>query len=286
MDRFTELSGLKKWLPIAVAVMVVSLTAVLLPRVLPRGGHEVPEYALILEECSGTLTILYDNNPYEEGCLTEWGFSCLVELEENTVLFDTGGDPEVFAQNIEALGVDIAEIDYVVLSHEHWDHVGGIDVVLNANPDVSVYLPETFPYHIKSNIRVKGATVVETSNATVICEGVATTRVLDAHPDEQALIINTPSGLVLVTGCSHPGVENLAQDALNLTGGEIHLAVGGFHLGGATRAQLDRLVEDMKELGVLKIAPTHCSGDIARQAFSEGYGDDYVDVGVGFSMGF
>lgn len=280
----TELSGLRKWLPVTVAI--IAIAAILLPRYLPRDGKEAPQYALTLEECSGTLTILYDNNPFEESCMTAWGFSCLVELEDKTILFDTGGDPEVFAHNIEALGVDVTEIDCIVLSHEHWDHVGGIDVVLDANPDVSVYLPETVPYHIKSNIRVKGATVVETSNATVICEGVATTRVLDANPDEQALIINTENGLILVTGCSHPGVENLARDALNLTGGEIYLAVGGYHLRGATRAQLDGLVEEMKELGVEKIAPTHCSGDLARLAFSEGYGDDYVEAGVGFRMDF
>jgi 7,8-dihydropterin-6-yl-methyl-4-(beta-D-ribofuranosyl)aminobenzene 5'-phosphate synthase len=282
----TELSGLRKWLPIAVAGIVVAIAAILLPMYLPRDVKEFPQHTLTLEERGGTLTILYDNNPYEESCMTEWGFSCLVELEDKTILFDTGGNPEVFAHNIEALGVDVTEIDCIVLSHEHWDHVGGIDVVLDANPDVSVYLPETFPYHIKSNIRVKGAEVVETSNATVICEGVATTRVLDANPDEQALIINTENGLILVTGCSHPGVENLARDALNLTGGEIYLAVGGYHLRGATRAQLDGLVEEMKELGVEKIAPTHCSGDLARLAFSEGYGDDYVEAGVGFHMDF
>ena len=282
----TELSGLRKWLPIAVAGIVVAIAAILLPMYLPRDVKEFPQHTLTLEERGGTLTILYDNNPFEESCMTEWGFSCLVELEDKTILFDTGGNPEVFAHNIEALGVDVTEIDCIVLSHEHWDHVGGIDVVLDANPDVSVYLPETFPYHIKSNIRVKGAEVVETSNATVICEGVATTRVLDANPDEQALIINTENGLILVTGCSHPGVENLARDALNLTGEEIYLAVGGYHLRGATRAQLDGLVEEMKELGVEKIAPTHCSGDLARQAFREGYGDDYVEAGVGFHMDF
>jgi len=280
------LSGLSKWSPIAIAVIIIALAAVLLPKYLPGDEQEAPRSTLPLEERSGTLTILYDNNPFDDGCMTDWGFSCLIELEDETILFDTGGDPGVFAHNIEVLGVDVTEIDSIVLSHEHGDHVGGIDVVLDANPDVSVYLPETFPYRIKSNIRVKGAEVVETSNATVVCEGVATTRVLSANPDEQALMVNTPLGLILVTGCSHPGVENLARDALNLTGGEIYLAVGGYHLGGTTRGQLEALIEEMKGLGVLKVAPTHCSGDLARQVFREGYRDDYIDVGVGFSMGF
>jgi 7,8-dihydropterin-6-yl-methyl-4-(beta-D-ribofuranosyl)aminobenzene 5'-phosphate synthase len=277
---------LSKWLPIAVVVIVIVFAVVFLPMRLPRDGEEAQRRTLSLHERSGTLTILYDNNPFDDRCMSEWGFSCLIELDDKTILFDTGGDPAVLAHNMEALGVDVTEIDCIVLSHEHGDHVGGINVVLDANPGVSVYLPETFPYHIKSNIRVKGAEVIETSNATVICEGVATTRVLDANPDEQALIINTVEGLILVTGCSHPGVENLARDAFNLTGGEIHLVIGGYHLGGASRTQLDALVEEMKELGVKKVAPTHCSGDLARQAFREGYGEDYVEAGVGFSMDF
>ena len=268
-------------------LIIIGLTAMFLPKYLQVDQQEAPQkVALSLEERSGTLTILYDNNPYEDRCMTDWGFSCLIELDDETILFDTGGDSGILAHNMDALGVDVAEIDSVVLSHRHGDHVGGIDVVLEANPGVPVYLPETFPYHIKSGIRAKGAEVVETSNATLVCDGVATTRVLDANPDEQALMVNTPLGLILVTGCSHPGVENLARDALNLTGGEIYLAVGGYHLGGATRAQLEALTEEMKELGVLKVAPTHCSGDLARQVLREGYGDDYLGVGVGFSMGF
>ena len=83
----------------------------LLPRVLPRDGQETPQHTLTLEEYGGTLIILYDNNPFKESCMTEWGFSCLVELEDKTILFDTGSDPEVFAHNIDALGVDVTEID-------------------------------------------------------------------------------------------------------------------------------------------------------------------------------
>jgi len=282
----TVLSRLGKWPPIALTVIIIALAAALLPKYLQGDRKEAPHGSLSLEERSGTLTILYDNNPYDDRCMTDWGFSCLIELEDETILFDTGGDPGVLAHNMDALGVDIAEIDCVVLSHRHGDHVGGIDVVLDANLDVMVYLPETFPYHIKSSIRVNGAEVVETSNSTLVCGGVATTRVLDANPDEQALMVNSPLGLILVTGCSHPGVENLARDALNLTGGEIRLAIGGYHLGGATRAQLEALVEEMKELGVMNVAPTHCSGDLARQVFGEGYGEDYLGVGVGFSMDF
>ncbi|MBN2336827.1 MBL fold metallo-hydrolase [Candidatus Bathyarchaeota archaeon] len=248
----------------------------------PEQVQEVPG----LGECSGTLTILYDNNAYDADCRTEWGFSALIELEGYTILFDTGGDPEVLSHNIDALDVDVQEIDCIVISHEHWDHVGGLDLVLGMNSNVTVYLPESIPYRIKSSVRSRGAEIVETSDPVKICEGVSTTSVLEADPDEQALILGTENGLILVTGCSHPGVENLARDAAEVTGTEVYMVVGGFHLGGQDRASLDALVEEMKEIGVTKAAPTHCSGDLARLAFSEGYGDDYLGVGVGFSMGF
>ncbi|MFH2109807.1 MAG: MBL fold metallo-hydrolase [Candidatus Bathyarchaeota archaeon] len=244
------------------------------------------ETALALVERSGRFTILYDNIPFNGSCATEWGFSCLVELGDDTVLFDTGGDPEVLAHNVEALGVDLAEVDYLVLSHEHWDHVGGLGLVLEANSDMTVYLPESFPYHIKSRVRDSGATLMETWNATLICPGVATTRVLDFNPDEQALMVNTGGGLVLITGCSHPGVQNLVQAAEEATGLDVSFVFGGFHLGGADKASLDGLVAELKGLGVEKAAPTHCSGELARSAFRDSYGEDYLELGAGWRMGF
>jgi 7,8-dihydropterin-6-yl-methyl-4-(beta-D-ribofuranosyl)aminobenzene 5'-phosphate synthase len=99
-------------------------------------------------------------------------------------------------------------------------------------------------------------------------------------------MVNTAEGLVLITGCSHPGVQNLVKAAEEATGLEVSLVFGGFHLGGASRATLDSLVAELKGLGVERAAPTHCSGDDARQAFREGYGENYIELGVGWRMGF
>jgi len=276
-----------KWVAVVAFVAAASAAAYLLvPGLL--GGDEAPEsdadFALV--ERSGRFTILYDNNPFNGSCTAEWGFSCLVELGNETILFDTGGDPEVFARNAEAMGVDLAEIDHLVLSHEHWDHIAGLGVVLEAGGDLTVYMPRSFPYHLKSRVRDSEATLVETWNATLICPGVATTRVLEAEPDEQALMVNTGGGLVLIMGCSHPGVQNLVRAAEEATGLEVRLVFGGFHLGDASRATLDGLVAELKGLGVERAAPTHCSGDLARLAFREGYGEDYLEMGVGWRMGF
>ncbi|OGD52484.1 hypothetical protein A3K81_02730 [Candidatus Bathyarchaeota archaeon RBG_13_60_20] len=274
-----------KWVAVFAFVAVAAAAAYLfVPGLL--NGDEAPEGdTLVLVERSGRFSILYDNNPFNGSCATEWGFSCLVELGDETILFDTGRDPEVFARNVDALGVDLAEVDHLVLSHEHWDHVGGLGVVLEAGGDLTVYLPRSFPYHLKSRVRDSEATLVETWDATLVCPGVATTRVLEAEPNEQALMVNTGGGLVLVTGCRHPGVQNLVRAAEEATGLEVLMVFGGFHLGGADRASLDGLVAELKGLGVEVAAPTHCSGDLARLAFREGYGEDYLELGAGWRMG-
>ncbi len=245
-----------------------------------------PGYEISLEECSGNLTILYDNNPYDPDLETAWGFSCLIELEEETILFDTGGEGRILSDNMEKLGVDPDEIDYVVLSHVHQDHIGGLYTFLDANSNVTVFIPDSFPYHVKSSIRVRGADVVEVRNATHVCEGTATTGILGTDIEEQSLMVNTPEGLLVVTGCSHPGIVGIVEKAIELTCEEVWLVVGGFHLGGHSEAAINGIISDLKGLGVEKIAPTHCSGDTARRLFEEAYGEDYVEAGVGFSLAF
>ena len=97
-----------KWVAVAAFLVVASAAAyILVPRILD--GDEAPEgdAALVLVERSGRFTILFDNIPFNSSCATEWGFSCHVELGNETILFDTGGDPEVFAHNVDALGVDL-----------------------------------------------------------------------------------------------------------------------------------------------------------------------------------
>ena len=178
-----------------------------------------------LEPCEGCLTVLYDNYVFDSRCQPEWGYSCLIETPEMVILFDTGGEPEVLRHNIEALDVDISEIDCIFISHEHWDNVGGIEVILAEKPGIPVYVPDGFPYHIMSSIRSLGGDCIEAVNATKITESISTTNTLNGPPPEQALMIKTTEGLILVTGCSHPGVENLAKNAYDLTGESIELVI-------------------------------------------------------------
>lgn len=226
------------------------------------------------------LTIVYDNNVYDERLVTAWGFSCYVNVDNVTVLFDTGGDAQILLENMAKLNLDVGEIDVIVLSHIHGDHVGGLFGVLELNSQVKVYLPASFPDEFENRVREYGCEVIEVKNAVKICNGLATTGGLDTIR-EQSLMIATSKGLVVVTGCAHPGVINIVKKANELTGMEVYLVMGGFHLTGASESTILSIIEQLKALGVKKVAPCHCSGDLARKLFKEKFGEDYLEVGVG-----
>jgi 7,8-dihydropterin-6-yl-methyl-4-(beta-D-ribofuranosyl)aminobenzene 5'-phosphate synthase len=227
------------------------------------------------------ITVVYDNNPYKEGLATSWGFACVIEGAEKTILFDTGGNSAVLLGNMQQLGIDPKEIDVVVLSHIHGDHVDGLDGLLRANPDVTIYFPATFPMRFKGSLTHAGIKMVEIKDPDRICKGVYSTGVLGSWMKEQSLIVSTGRGVIVVTGCAHPGIVNILQTVKELNADPILLVIGGFHLGAIRRAQLEEIIANFRKLGVEKVGPCHCTGELARQTFKQEYGDDYLDVGVG-----
>jgi 7,8-dihydropterin-6-yl-methyl-4-(beta-D-ribofuranosyl)aminobenzene 5'-phosphate synthase len=228
-----------------------------------------------------TVTVVYDNNSYDSRLTAAWGFSCLVRLPQQVILFDTGGDGAVLLKNMEKLKIDPGEIDVVVLSHVHGDHVGGLASFLEHNSKVTVYMPVSFTQSLKDEVRIAGAKLEEVYEARELFDGVFTTGELDGGIKEQSLVISTPRGLVVITGCAHPGVVSVAEKAGEIRGEGIFLMVGGFHLSGASPSQISYVVESLLQLGVEKVAPCHCSGERARRLFSDYFGDDYIDCGVG-----
>ena len=227
------------------------------------------------------ITILYDNNQYDERLETAWGFSCLVEGLEKTILFDTGGDSAMLLRNMRKLGIDPQIVEAIVISHIHYDHLGGLAGFLEENKEVTVYLPKCFPENIKDTVRVSGAELVEVGEAVKICERAYSTGELGDWIKEQALVIETDEGLVVITGCAHPGVVNVVREAKRLRGGDVHLVLGGFHLCWLNVFQIKGVVDGVKEEGVEMVAPCHCSGDLARSTFGDAYGENFIPVGVG-----
>jgi len=154
-----------------------------------------------------SLTVVYDNEVFQRGLRAGWGFSCLVEIEETKVLFDTGADGEILLYNIDKLNINPKDIDAVFLSHNHWDHTGGLQSLLNVKPDMKIYGP-----NFSSKPREFLPNLITTGMLADI---------------EHSLMIKTTKGLVVVGGCSHPGLENILNVARKQ--GKIYAVLGGFH---------------------------------------------------------
>jgi len=227
-----------------------------------------------------SLTIVYDNNPYDHRLQTRWGFACWLQYGDTVVLFDTGGDGSILLNNLRTLGLDPQNVDLVVLSHIHGDHTGGIEKLLGTGVRPEVYVPVTFPTRYKNQLRELVA-VHEVNGPKEIVPGIYTTGEMGTGIREQGLVIRTNQGLVVITGCAHPGIVEMVRRAKNVVGGEIYLVVGGFHLGGTSASRIREISSEFRQLGVQKLAPCHCTGDQGMRIFAAEFGDNYVRCGVG-----
>ena len=228
-----------------------------------------------------TITVVYDNNPYKQGLETAWGFSAYITGPEKTILFDSGGDGSILLSNMEKLAVEPNKIDIVVLSHIHGDHTGGLESFLERNPDVAVYLPESFPAKFKHKVQAQGAKVVEVEQAMKICANVHSTGQLGRWIKEQSLIIRTERGLIVITGCAHPGIVKIVNAAKDFVKDDILLVMGGFHLEWASRGKIEKIISSFKQSGVRYAGPCHCTGEKARSLFEKHLGKNYISVGAG-----
>ena len=227
------------------------------------------------------LTVVYENNPYKAGLKTNWGFACVISGTERTILFDTGGDSPTLLANMDKMEIDPKSIDLLVLSHEHSDHVGGLGGFLAENPNVTVYMPASFSQGIKDSVTRVGGQVVEVQEPALICQGVQSTGEMGTSIKEQGLILHTPKGAVVITGCAHPGIAGIVARAKEVAQDDLLFVVGGFHLGDTSQAKITEIIASFQELGVQYAAPCHCSGRVAQTLFQRAYGDRYVEVGLG-----
>ncbi len=227
------------------------------------------------------ITVIYDNNTNKEGLGTAWGFSCVITGLEKTILFDTGGDGSLFLENISKLGIDPNSIELIVLSHVHWDHVGGMESFLEKNHNVDVFVPESFPQDFKQMVSSREGKIVETEKPVQVCRGAYSTGQLGTSIKEQGLIIRTDKGTILITGCAHPGIVNMTRKTKELFNENILFVMGGFHLNATSNRDINSIIKAFKDLQVKYAGPCHCTGDNARKLFAEQYGDKYVNIGVG-----
>lgn len=227
-----------------------------------------------------TITVIYDNYPYDPRLKTGWGFSAMVEYRERILLFDTGADEQTLLGNMAQLGINPLKIEYLVLSHFHQDHFGGTMGLLDTGVHPTVYLLSSFSHAFRNSVKAKTEVVI-VHESEKVAEGLYSTGQVEGVLPEEGLVIDTPKGLVLITGCAHPGVVSMISAAKAVIDKPVYLVLGGFHLGSASDAQVDSIIDQFRHIGVINAAPCHCTGENAIGRFARAYGDHFIQVGVG-----
>jgi 7,8-dihydropterin-6-yl-methyl-4-(beta-D-ribofuranosyl)aminobenzene 5'-phosphate synthase len=272
--------------------------------------HDIPAVP------SNRITILYDAFGKATRMTKDWGYSALVEHGGKRILFDTGNNPDIFARNVEAAGARLDNLDFVVVSHRHLDHTAGLSYLLRVNPGVRIYVPResfgVFGSSLPSSFYRKQDSLPQEmryydgepedtlSFGTVWPQGrfVPVDSMLEVAPGihlialvsdvpgtrelrELSLAIETAEGMVVVAGCSHPGIERIVEAASGIDH-RVSSVFGGFHLPAAPDSQIERIATALHDTyRVKRVAPGHCTGEPAFYRFRKGWGEEYVYAGVG-----
>jgi 7,8-dihydropterin-6-yl-methyl-4-(beta-D-ribofuranosyl)aminobenzene 5'-phosphate synthase len=262
------------------------------------------------------ITILYDAFGKPSPMQEDWGFAALIEYNGKRILFDTGDNPEILAKNAKAKRADLSKLDFAILSHRHGDHMGGMSYLLSVNPKVKIYapkenfgvygfsLPSTFyrketslpseqryyngtpPQVMKFGSAWPKANLELIEQTTEIAPGFHLISLVSDKPTtlelrEQSLAIETPEGIVLIVGCSHPGIGRIVEAAAQINK-RIHLIVGGLHMVTASDAEIDATVKELRDKwNVEYIAPGHCTGEPTFAGLKRAFGDHYIYAGLG-----
>jgi len=228
------------------------------------------------------MKILFDNYCQGDTGGSLWGFAAY--LGEYKLLFDTGSNGRVLLQNIQKQGIDVREIAYLFITHDHWDHIGGIDSILELNPDLTIYAPATLSKNHIRDLRTLTKEVIVIGNKSMHLFGeLYSTGLLGEEDAEHSLIIADESPKLL-TGCGHYGISEITAVANDMIGRGIRQVIGGFHLLHQSREEILLQIAQLKVLGVEKVMPTHCTGDLAIQLFAEAFGEGFSEGGVGNSL--
>src|SRR6266705_1541269 len=281
-----------------------------------------PPQAAHTDSVKAQITILYDAFGKSSSMQKDWGYAALIEYGGKRILFDTGNNGDTLAQNAKTKGIDLSKLDFVVMSHRHGDHMGGVAYLLSVNPKVKIYapkegfgvygadLPSTFyrkdeslppeqryydgrpPEVMRFGAAWPGANFQLVDKNIEIAPGIHLIALVSDKPGtlelrELSLAINTAEGMVIMVGCSHPGIEKIVEAATKINP-RIHLVAGGFHLVVSKDEEIEKIVTALRDTyKVAYVAPGHCTGEPTFTALKKAFGDHYLyaGLGTGFALG-
>jgi 7,8-dihydropterin-6-yl-methyl-4-(beta-D-ribofuranosyl)aminobenzene 5'-phosphate synthase len=261
---------------------------------------------------------LYDAFGAATSLKKDWGFAALVEYGGRRILFDTGNDADIFEHNVKELGVDLRNLDAVVISHRHGDHTTGLTYLLDINADVPVYtpvegaffkgpLPTAFltpapglpkdlqyfegrrPERLLSGSPWEDANFLPVSATKQIFPGFHVLVTQSDKPgtremNELSLAVSTPEGLAVIVGCSHPGIDKILSVAASIDP-RLYTAIGGFHLVVTPDSEIRRVVSVLHDkLHLQRVAPAHCTSELGFSRFMETYAEKYDRAGLGATI--
>jgi 7,8-dihydropterin-6-yl-methyl-4-(beta-D-ribofuranosyl)aminobenzene 5'-phosphate synthase len=226
------------------------------------------------------ITVLYDNRPDVEGFRFGWGFACLVETPFDTLLMDASGDSDALEKNLRLSGIDSTRIRTVVISHAHKDHYGGLGTLLRHTTRVSCFVPVGASWLIKETAN-KNVRLTEVEDSAIVSQGVSYHVFCGGSITEGALAISTKNGIVIITGCAHPGIVRIVESIGKKSDEKILFAMGGFHLSNSSSRSIARIARTLKDDGIEYIAPCHCSGKKAIEIFHKEFKEKMLSIGSG-----
>ncbi|MFO7934716.1 MAG: MBL fold metallo-hydrolase [Bacteroidales bacterium] len=226
------------------------------------------------------VTIIYDNFQGDKKLETDWGFGCLVQYGENSLLFDAGRKVDLYKENAQQLKIKPEKIPALFISHSHGDHTAGMEWIITSNPSIWCYLPSSFAMQLSSMGRLP-ANSVAVAEPRLLFDSFYSTGDDFEKFNEQGLVVRTADGSVLITGCGHPGVVEMVSKAEEELEVDIHTVIGGLHLLRTPDREVEQIAEKLKQMGVSRICPTHCTGDQAIEILKESFGEGYIAGGTG-----
>ena len=282
-------------------------------------GTTSPPSAARADPSKAQITVLYDAFGKSSVMQKDWGYAAFIEYGGKRIMFDTGNNGDMLAQNAKAKGIDLSNLDFVVMSHRHGDHMGGMAYLLSVNPKVKIYapkegfgvyggdLPSTFyrkdtslppeqryydgapPEVMRFGAAWPGANFQLVDKNIEITPDIQLIALVSDKPGtlelrELSLALNTPDGMVIVVGCSHPGIDKIVDAAAKINP-RIHLVAGGFHLVVSKDEEIEKIVTALRDTyKVAFVAPGHCTGEPTFTALKKAFGDRYLYAGLGTTL--